>query len=52
MYEELKQIVERAWDDRTLLREKSVCATIDAVIEELDKGRLRTAEPLDEERTQ
>ncbi|MEG1612408.1 MAG: 2,3,4,5-tetrahydropyridine-2,6-dicarboxylate N-succinyltransferase [Alistipes sp.] len=52
MYEELKQIIERAWNDRTLLSDESVRAAVNAVVEELDKGRLRTAEPIDKERTQ
>lgn len=52
MYEELKQIVERAWDNRELLRDEPTRAAIAAVIEEVDKGRLRTAEPMDDARTQ
>lgn len=50
MYEELKRCVERAWDDRSLLTDETVRAAVRAVIEELDKGRLRTAEPEDAER--
>ena len=41
-----KEIIEKTWDDRKLLQESSVQQTIRAVIEELDKGRLRVAEPV------
>lgn len=51
MYEELQRTVERAWDDRTLLGEASVRAALDAVVEALDKGLLRTAEPTDDNRS-
>lgn len=44
---ELKDRIERAWDDRTLLQNEDTQADIRAVIEELDKGRLRVAEPAD-----
>ena len=43
--QDLRQTIEAAWDDRDLLKEKSTRQAIDAVIEELDKGRLRVAEP-------
>ena len=42
---ELQQHIEAAWDNRELLKEESTKETIRAVIEELDKGRLRVAEP-------
>lgn len=42
-----KEIVEKAWQQRDLLNESHVQETIRAVIEELDKGRLRVAEPLE-----
>jgi len=42
---ELQQQIEAAWDNRELLKEESTKETIRAVIEELDKGRLRVAEP-------
>ena len=44
---ELKSIVESAWTDRTLLKEKQTLDAIHTVIEELDKGRLRVAQPTD-----
>jgi 2,3,4,5-tetrahydropyridine-2-carboxylate N-succinyltransferase len=40
-----KEIIEKTWNDRKLLQDTSVQQTIRAVIEELDKGRLRVAEP-------
>jgi 2,3,4,5-tetrahydropyridine-2-carboxylate N-succinyltransferase len=41
----MKEIIENAWTNRELLKEKQTRETILAVIEELDKGRLRVAEP-------
>jgi 2,3,4,5-tetrahydropyridine-2-carboxylate N-succinyltransferase len=43
---ELKQIIEQAWDDRALLKDDGVRRAIAQVIDLLDKGRLRVAEPL------
>ncbi len=43
---EIKSIVESAWLDRSLLQQDQTVKAIDWVIEELDKGRLRVAEPL------
>ncbi len=45
MYEDLKQCIETAWEDRALLKNIDVQANINKVIEQLDKGTLRTAEP-------
>jgi 2,3,4,5-tetrahydropyridine-2-carboxylate N-succinyltransferase len=42
---ELKQKIETAWADRGLLKEVEYADAVRAVIEEVDKGRLRTAEP-------
>lgn len=47
MYDELKNIVERAWEDRTLLSEDRTREAMRSVVEAVDKGRLRTAEPID-----
>jgi 2,3,4,5-tetrahydropyridine-2,6-dicarboxylate N-succinyltransferase len=41
----LQQIIESAWENRELLKEQNTVEAIRAVIEELDKGRLRVAEP-------
>ncbi len=43
---EIKDIIEKAWNDRTLLSNEETVAAIRTVIEDLDKGRLRTAQPL------
>ena len=40
------QIIEAAWDNRELLNEKHTVEAIEQVIEELDKGTLRVAEPV------
>lgn len=43
--EKLKSIIEQAWENRDLLKEKSTQESIRQVIELLDKGKLRVAEP-------
>ncbi|CAH1001316.1 2,3,4,5-tetrahydropyridine-2,6-dicarboxylate N-succinyltransferase [Neolewinella maritima] len=43
--QDLRSPIEAAWTDRELLKESSTQDAISAVIEELDKGRLRVAEP-------
>lgn len=40
-----EETINAAWENRALLNEKNVVDTINAVIEEIDNGRLRTAEP-------
>ena len=52
MYDELRTTVERAWDDRTLLQDDTTKAAIREVVELIDKGLLRTAEPVDLARSQ
>jgi 2,3,4,5-tetrahydropyridine-2-carboxylate N-succinyltransferase len=39
------QIIEAAWEDKALLQKAETIEAINHVIEELDKGRLRVAEP-------
>ena len=41
---DIKAVIEQAWEDRNLLKEKATVDAIDLVIEKLDKGELRTAE--------
>jgi 2,3,4,5-tetrahydropyridine-2,6-dicarboxylate N-succinyltransferase len=41
----VKELIEQAWNDRSQLRNPETQAAIRAVIEELDKGRIRVAEP-------
>ncbi|HBS86133.1 MAG: 2,3,4,5-tetrahydropyridine-2,6-dicarboxylate N-succinyltransferase [Bacteroidetes bacterium GWF2_38_335] len=45
MFEEYQFIVEKAWDDRDMLKDVSIQETIKEVIDFLDKGNLRVAEP-------
>jgi len=45
MYKKLQDIIENAWDDKSLLTEKTTQETINKVIDLIDKGELRTAEP-------
>lgn len=45
MIEELKQKIEKAWEDKALLHSNDTQAAIRQVIELLDKGTLRVAEP-------
>lgn len=39
------EIIEKAWNDRNLLKEKEVVMAIESVVDQLDKGVLRVAEP-------
>lgn len=41
----MRTIIEKAWEDRSLLSERETIAAIEHVIEEIDKGRIRVAEP-------
>ncbi len=41
----IQQTIEKAWADRTLLKEQEVQESIREVVEQLDKGKLRVAEP-------
>ena len=45
---EWKEIIENAWENKELLRQRRTIDCINTIIEELDKGRLRTAENKDE----
>jgi 2,3,4,5-tetrahydropyridine-2-carboxylate N-succinyltransferase len=42
---ELKTIIEKAWENRALLQEENTISTIRRVIDLLDNGELRVAEP-------
>jgi 2,3,4,5-tetrahydropyridine-2-carboxylate N-succinyltransferase len=41
----MRQQIEAAWDNRELLKDKETIQVIETVIEDLDKGLLRVAEP-------
>ena len=43
--EDIKIIIENAWDNRVLLKDKNTISTIKKVIDLLDNGALRVAEP-------
>lgn len=40
------QIIEAAWENRELLKEEETVHTIEQVIDDLDRGKLRVAEPV------
>ena len=42
---DLQNLIEAAWNDRSLLQQPATVQAIEHVIEELDKGRLRVAQP-------
>jgi len=44
---DLRQLIERAWEDRSLIQQADVQAQIRSVIEKLDKGEMRVAEPVE-----
>lgn len=41
----MRELIEAAWENRELLKDNATLEAIYSVIEELDKGRLRVAEP-------
>lgn len=41
----MQDLIEKAWDNRELLKEKDVLSAIESVIDMLDQGTLRVAEP-------
>jgi 2,3,4,5-tetrahydropyridine-2-carboxylate N-succinyltransferase len=45
--EEIRKIIESAWDNRDLLKEQNTIDTIRKVVDLLDKGELRVAQPVD-----
>ncbi len=49
---ELKNTIERAWEDRSLLTEPNTQEAINTVIDQLDKGLYRVAEPKSDGRWQ
>lgn len=44
----MRSIIEQAWDNRELLNDNKTIEAIEQVIEEIDKGLLRVAEPTDD----
>lgn len=45
IYKEYQRTIEQLWDDRSLLNDQKYLNTLFAVIDLLDKGRVRVAEP-------
>jgi len=45
----MKEIIEKAWENRDLLKEQVTIDAIESVIEGIDKGKIRVAEPNGEE---
>lgn len=45
---DLSEIIEAAWDDRSRLHDKDVQIAVKTVIEDLDMGRIRVAQPLED----
>jgi len=43
----MRELIEQAWENRELLKEKHVKEAIAEIIEQLDKGKVRVAEPTD-----
>ena len=43
----MRDIIESAWNNRDLLEESETQETIRSVIEQLDKGKIRVAEPFE-----
>jgi len=43
----MKELIEAAWQDRSLLENQKYVDAVKSVIEEVDKGRLRTAAPVE-----
>ena len=52
MYQELQNIIERAWDDRTLLANEDVREAVRQTVALVNDGKLRTAEPVDLEKSE
>lgn len=44
----MRSIIEKAWENRELLKEKETIEAIEHVIEDIDKGILRVAEPMED----
>ena len=49
--EQLRQIIEAAWENRELMKEPATEAAIREVVRLVDLGQLRTAEPIDPEKS-
>ena len=52
MFSNEKAIIEQAWENREMLKDESVREAIRRVVEAVDKGVVRCAEPIDVERSE
>ena len=52
MYEQERIIIEQAWENRELLGDEAVKQTIRSVVAAVESGELRTAEPVDLEKSE
>jgi 2,3,4,5-tetrahydropyridine-2-carboxylate N-succinyltransferase len=48
MFEDIKNVIEKAWEDRALLDNNETQQAVREVIEKLDKGEIRVAEPVND----
>ena len=48
MYKKYSEIIDRAWEDRAMLKDPAVVLLIKKVIKFIDDGDLRIAEPKDD----
>ena len=46
MIKDLKKLIEAAWEDRSLLEYSQYCEAIETVVQKLDLGEIRVAEPV------
>jgi 2,3,4,5-tetrahydropyridine-2,6-dicarboxylate N-succinyltransferase len=46
---QLQELIEKAWADRELLKQSEIQSAIREVVDQLDKGKLRVAEPVGDE---
>ena len=47
MVHDLKEIIDNAWDNREILKDKDTQIAIKTIIDEIDMGTLRAAEPME-----
>ena len=46
---DIKSIINKAWDNKSLLNDKITIESIESVINSLDKGEIRVAEKINDE---
>ena len=48
MYQELENVINSAWEDRSMLNDPSIQESVRSVLNLLDQGKLRVAEPTED----